>query len=111
MRSGNGSSKQTAFLTRTFRHIPLPYAGFQPLRKGKIHVYCHRCGRKQSNMERTDYDPPSAVLVHTECIRCGNGAKEATEIFWDAYGRQISWEAIERHIRRVEAARARSPSS
>ena len=79
----------------------LPWAGFAPLRKGRIHVFCPRCHRKMSNAERGKYDPPRATLVHTLCERCGQGGKEAAEWFYDARGRAISWAECERAMDRV----------
>lgn len=79
----------------------LPWAGFAPLRKGRIHVFCPRCHRKVSNALRGEYDPPRATLVHTFCDRCGAGGKDSPESFYAANGQEISWDVIERHIKRV----------
>lgn len=87
------------------------WLGYQRLRKGRIHVYCPKCGRKMSNVERGKYDPPSAELVHTHCDRCGAGGKESDETFFDGRGRQISWAAIERQINRALAAERREVQS
>lgn len=76
----------------------LPWAGFQPLRKGRIHVFCLKCHRKFSNAERGKYDPPRATLVQSFCDRCGEGGKDLFEYFYDARGKEISWVEIERHI-------------
>ena len=46
------------------------WAGFHPLRPGKIHVYCPFCHLKRSNMNRADYDPPSAEILQTPCEEC-----------------------------------------
>jgi hypothetical protein len=82
------------------------WAGYRKLRAGKIHAFCPRCHRKFSNAERGKFDPPRAVLVQTQCDRCGSGGKEADETFLDARGRRISYEAIERHIKKVVDAEA-----
>lgn len=82
----------------------MEWAGFRPLRHGRIHVFCPRCHRKMSNCIRGKYDPPRAVLVQTHCERCGQGGKEADETFLDARGKQISWQEIERHISKTVAA-------
>ena len=79
------------------------WAGYQRLRKGRIHIWCVRCHRKFSNAFKGKYDPPSAELVHTFCERCGNGGKEAYEVFLNGRGKQISWTAIERHLTKVAA--------
>ena len=81
--------------------MALPWAGFAKLRAGRIHVYCPHCGRKYSNAHRGEYDPPSATLVHTWCDRCGIGGKESPETFFDARGREIPWEVVERQIDKV----------
>lgn len=83
----------------------LPWAGFAPLRVGRIHVFCPRCHRKISNAHRGEYDPPRATLIHVWCERCGNGGKESSEVFFAANGRQISWEEVERVIEAVIKAR------
>ena len=79
----------------------LPWAGFAPLRKGRIHVFCPKCHRKLSNAQRGKYDPPKATLVRTWCQRCGNGGKESDEIFYDARGREIPWEEVERTVKKM----------
>jgi len=79
----------------------LPWAGFHPLRAGRIHVYCWLCGRKVSNSVRGEYDPPRAELVQTPCERCGAGGKDTPETFLDGRGKEIPWEEIERHIEAV----------
>ena len=82
----------------------LPWAGFNKLRDGRIHVFCPRCHRKFSNSERGKLDPPRATLVVTHCPRCGQGGKESMEWFYDARGRKIPWAEIERHIDKMCAA-------
>jgi hypothetical protein len=52
----------------------LNYArGFKPLQPGRIHLMCPKCGRKQSNMPRCEFDPQSAFLVSIECPKCNAG--------------------------------------
>lgn len=87
--------------------MTLPWAGYAPLRTGRIHVFCPHCGRKVSNAQRGEYDPPRATLVHTWCDRCGQGGKDSPEYFYDAQEKEISWEEIERHIKRTVDARTR----
>jgi hypothetical protein len=79
----------------------LPWAGFAPLRPGRIHVFCPRCHRKVSNAERGKYDPPRATLVHTHCDRCGAGDKDCSETFFAANGREISGAEMDRAFERV----------
>lgn len=83
----------------------LPWAGFAPLRKGRIHVFCPKCHRKVSNAERGEYDPPRATLVHTFCDHCGQGGKDAPEYFFDAAGKEIGWAEQERTLNRVLKAK------
>ena len=47
--------------------------GFRPLRFGKIHLRCPKCGRKQANQGRQAGDPPKAVLMELLCPECVNG--------------------------------------
>lgn len=84
----------------------LPWAGYAPLRAGRIHTWCPRCHRKLSNAPRNNYDPPRAELVHTFCERCGAGGKDAPEWFLDGDGKEIPWEEIESHIERIVDAKA-----
>lgn len=67
----------------------LPYLGFDVLRAGRIHLYCPGCGRRQSNMRRDIYDPPSAVVMHLHCDSCGQGCKDGAASYLDAHGRFI----------------------
>lgn len=83
----------------------LPWAGYAPLRPGRIHVYCPHCGRKVSNALRGEYDPPRATLVHTWCDRCGQGGKDSPETFFAADGKEISWEECERVLDAVLKAK------
>jgi hypothetical protein len=84
----------------------LEWAGFRRLRSGRIHVYCPHCGRKVSNSQRGEYDPPRATLVHTWCDRCGSGGKDSPETFFDADGKEIGWDEVEDNIESVITARA-----
>lgn len=71
------------------------YVGFAKLRRGRIHMFCPRCGRKLSNMQRDEEtDPRSAVLVHVFCLRCSEGCKETPMYFYNARGQRIrdKWE-------------------
>jgi hypothetical protein len=85
----------------------LPWAGFAPLRKGRVHVWCPKCKRKLSNMPRQTFDPERATLVHSFCIRCSEGCKDTPEWYYDANGKQIEWEEIEAQIdAQIKAGRA-----
>jgi hypothetical protein len=68
---------------------PLPWAGYQKHRKGRLHLFCPACHRKMSNVPRGPMDPPSAVLSHTYCERCSEGCKESPELFFDEQGRPL----------------------
>jgi ribosomal protein L37E len=74
--------------------MSLEWAGYHKLRAGKIHVYCPHCGRKVSNAERGEFDPPRATLVHTWCDRCGSGGKDSPETFFDANGKEIDFQEV-----------------
>ena len=76
------------------------WAGFAPLRKGRIHVYCPRCRRRFSNAARGEFDPPNAELVHTWCYRCGSGGKDSPETFYNGRGREIDFRVVLRAIDR-----------
>ena len=58
--------------------------GFRPLKAGRIHLRCPKCGRKQSNMPRMPYDPPRAVLVEIFCNQCGAGGKTDFSGYYNA---------------------------
>lgn len=74
--------------------MTLAYAGYRKLRPGKIHVFCPHCGRKFSNIPREDYDPPSAVLMHLCCDRCGQGCKiDGPDCYYDANGKK-TWSGL-----------------
>lgn len=68
------------------------FAGFKPLREGRIHLLCGQCGRKMSNMRRADYDPPRAALIAVPCERCSQGCKIEGGEYYDAAGKPISFE-------------------
>ena len=72
----------------------LEWAGFAPLRPGRIHVYCPHCGRKFSNSRRDEFDPPRATLVHIWCDRCGSGGKDSPETFFDDRGKEIDFQEV-----------------
>ena len=72
----------------------MEWAGYRPLRPGRIHVYCPMCGRKVSNAHRGEFDPPRATLVHTWCDRCGSGGKDSPETFFDNDGREIDFREV-----------------
>lgn len=63
-------------------------SGFAKLREGRIHLRCYKCGRKMSNVERDEYDPPTAVLMETPCPECVDGMEPPTDYF-DATGKQV----------------------
>lgn len=70
--------------------MTLEYVGYAKLRPGRIHLLCPVCGRKMSNVERDQYDPPSAVLAHVHCERCSQGCKIEGAAGWlDARGRWV----------------------
>lgn len=77
-----------------------PWAGYRPLRAGRIHLFCVKCHRKMSNTLRGKFDPKRAELVQTFCDRCGQGGKDIPETFLDGRGKEISWREIERTIER-----------
>ena len=72
---------------------PLPYAGYQPIRRGRIHLLCPACGRKQSNVPRQEEpvaDPRTAVLAVTLCDGdCSAGIKDSEMRFRDSRGREL----------------------
>jgi phage terminase large subunit GpA-like protein len=70
------------------------WAGYAKLRKGRIHLLCPRCGRKQSNMPRmtstsTVEDPPRAEMCHVLCETCSQGGKDSSMTFLDARGKEL----------------------
>lgn len=66
------------------------WAGFAPLQKGRLHLLCPNCGRKMSNTQRGEHDPPTAEIAHVWCERCSAGCKEDFAVFLDAHGREVS---------------------
>jgi hypothetical protein len=69
--------------------MTLEWAGFAPWRSGRIHIFCPTCRRRLSNAERTDVDPPNAVLVHIWCERCSAGCKTDLGDYFDRDGHVI----------------------
>ncbi len=67
----------------------LQWAGFAPLRQGRIHIFCPKCRRKLSNAERTELDPPQAELVHVWCEKCSSGCKSDLGSYFDGEGRRL----------------------
>lgn len=64
-------------------------SGYRPLRPGRIHLRCPRCGRKQSNTPRREWDPADAVLAETGCLKCGQGGKDNETCYFAADGQEI----------------------
>lgn len=64
-------------------------SGFRPLRSGRIHLRCPKCGRKQSNMARYDCDPADAALAEVHCPKCASGSKDPGTQYFDASGREV----------------------
>lgn len=68
----------------------MSYVGFNKLRPGRIHIFCPRCGRKQSNMPRDEEtDPKTAVLAHVFCERCSAGCKDVPVYYFNAKGKRV----------------------
>ena len=67
----------------------LEYVGFKPHRPGRIHLYCPGCGRKMSNVERGDLDPPTATLFSVPCEECSEGCKVEGGEYRDTLGRYL----------------------
>ena len=65
------------------------WAGFAPLRQGRIHIFCPKCHRRMSNAERTEIDPPNAELVHVWCERCSQGCKTDRGSYFNGRGKVI----------------------
>lgn len=64
---------------------------FKPLKPGKIHLKCGRCGNTRSNMDRADFDPESAVvMVLNYCPRCDKGGGFEETAYYDAHGKEIA---------------------
>lgn len=72
-------------LSRLRRH------GFSVLMKGKIHLRCPECGRKMSNVDREEFDPPDAFLAEILCGECADsvGAMEPTTLYFDRQGNEV----------------------
>lgn len=68
--------------------LTLRTQGFKPIRPGRIHLRCPRCGRKQSNMPRAPLDPPKAFLLEVFCD-CIQGGKDDFSGYYDAKGRPL----------------------
>jgi len=75
--------------TKSSTHSLLAYVGFRPLRRGKIHIYCSKCGRRYSNAARDEFDPNNAALALIRCPECSSGDKESSTLYRDARGREI----------------------
>lgn len=66
--------------------------GFKKHKEGRIHVRCRQCGRKLSNMHRSEFDPPNAVLVETVCEKHDTGCGGPEEFYYDASGAEIPFD-------------------
>ncbi len=64
-------------------------SGFRALRDGRIYLRCPKCGRKQSNMPRMEFDPKRAVLAEIFCPKCGNGGKDCETSYYNAKGQPL----------------------
>jgi hypothetical protein len=86
-------------------------SGFHKARPGKIHMRCPKCGRKQSNMDRSaEHDHPTAYLMELLCDACGMGCKDDAPTYYTRQNRVIDywrwWEKRERERDRMaESAR------
>lgn len=63
--------------------------GFRPLRPGRIHMRCPRCGRKQSNVVRQKFDHPTAFMFEELCDKCDHGCKDIVPDYFDKRGRRL----------------------
>lgn len=64
---------------------------FKPLRDGKIHMRCLRCGSTRSNMDRSQFDPPAAVVMALNyCPRCDRGGGFEETTYYDACNKEIT---------------------
>lgn len=70
--------------------MSLQWVGFAALRQGRIHVWCPKCHRRLSNVQRQPRDPLSAELVHCYCYRCASGCKDTPEYYFDGEGRRVN---------------------
>lgn len=63
---------------------------FKPLKPGKIHLKCRGCGNTRSNMDRSNFDPPTAaVMVLNFCPRCDKGGGFEETTYYDSAGVEI----------------------
>ena len=69
--------------------MTVEYASFHKLRPGRIHLYCPKCGRKASNLQRAEH---AAVLAHVWCERCINGGFDSSPVYLDARGHFLYWD-------------------
>ena len=69
--------------------LDLEWAGFRKWKPGRIHIFCPTCKRRMSNAERTEFDPPSAVLVHVWCEKCSQGCKTDLGYYFDRDGNVV----------------------
>jgi hypothetical protein len=65
--------------------------GYKPLKAGRIHLRCPKCGRKMSNGPRADYDPLEAVLIETHCENCCGDDKDSTIDYFAADGSPLEY--------------------
>lgn len=65
--------------------------GFKPLKSGRIHVRCPKCGRKISNSPRADYDPAEAMLIETHCPKCCGDDKESSVEYFASNGDYLEY--------------------
>lgn len=72
------------------------FTGFKPAKTGRIHLRCHVCGRKLSNVPRESTDPVNAFLVEAECDRHPERASlEPPSHYFNATGEELDWETGE----------------
>ena len=69
--------------------MTLDYIGYAKHRSGRIHLFCPRCKRKMSNVQRDRLDPPKAVLAQVFCENCSAGGKDSGQTFLDANGKNL----------------------
>lgn len=74
--------------------VEIPNVGkFRPLKDGKIHMKCSRCGLTRSNVNRSEFDlPKAAVIVMNFCPRCDKGGGFEESWYYDVDGKEIRWE-------------------
>ena len=61
--------------------LDLRTSGFHQLKPGRIHLRCPSCGMKRSNVDRSEYDPATAVLLEAKCPECCGGDFDSPEYF------------------------------